>query len=275
MVRAAALSLLILFSVAVMLPLAQSARDYDRPSFSHHRKKRIRRHSRAWWRRYRAHLRRKRAQLTREKTLNALREHKPDTTTLSAGRAPAVASPNVFTATGGVYTDPRGAFSLTMPRGWSSRPQMANGEMKFMVYGPDGRPSGQATLSVFSTATPMSTLPMRMQRRMIGGVPLADLRRTVINKMIATGGWVVNDLEREFNGRRVFIVLAQVGASTDGRAPQQSWTFYFTEMDGRVYSFATSAPLDFSDRMAVESEQVMASFRTGSQPSTQTETSLR
>jgi hypothetical protein len=90
---------------------------------------------------------------------------------------------------------------------------------------------------------------------------LADLRRTVIDKMIAANGWVTNDLEREINGRRVLLVFAQTAASSDASTPQLSWTFYFTEMEGRIYSLATSVPLEFSDRLALESEQVMASFR--------------
>jgi hypothetical protein len=38
-------------------------------------------------------------------------------------------------------------------------------------------------------------------------------------------------------------------------------------MDGRIYSLATSAPLEFSDRLAGEAEQVVASFR-NNRPST-------
>jgi hypothetical protein len=79
--------------------------------------------------------------------------------------------------------------------------------------------------------------------------------------MINAGGWVVNDVERLIGGRRVFVVLAQTGDASDQRTPPQSWSFYFTEVDGHVYSFAAHAPLEYSDRMAAESEKVMASLR--------------
>jgi hypothetical protein len=79
--------------------------------------------------------------------------------------------------------------------------------------------------------------------------------------MLVSNGWVVNDYEREIGGRRAFVVVAQTAASSDGREPQQSWVFYFTELDGRIYSFAAHAPLEFADRVLAESEQVMASLR--------------
>jgi hypothetical protein len=79
--------------------------------------------------------------------------------------------------------------------------------------------------------------------------------------MIAAGGWVVNDVEREIGGRRVFVVMAQTGDARDAHAPPQAWSFYFTEMDGHVYSFTAHAPLEYSDRMAAESEKVLASLR--------------
>jgi hypothetical protein len=257
MVRAAALSLLVLFSIATLLPLAHStAQDDGSRSFtSHRKKKRIRRHSRAWWRRYRAQLRRRRAAAALKRGLE--NPGAPENI-----RSDAPLSPKTFYATGGTYNDPRGAFSLTMPIGWSNRPVAAGGELRFRVYAPDGRPVGQAALSVVPAAVSGgNALSARARARALGGVSFADLNRTVIDKMIAANGWVINDLVREINGRRVFIVLAQSAAAPDGGVPQQAWTFYFTEMDDRIYSLAVSAPLEFSDRMAQESEQVLASFR--------------
>lgn len=258
MLRAAALSLLVLFSIATLLPLAHSTANDDASrsaAASHRKKKRIRR-SRAWWRRYRAHLRRRRAAAA------ALRREPGKSATLENNRADVAISPKAFYATGGTYNDPRGAFSLTMPIGWSSRPVAAGGELKFRVYAPDGRAVGQAALSVVPAAASGGTaLSAKARARSLGGVSFADLNRTVIDKMIVANGWVINDMVREINGRRVFIVLAQTAASPDTNVPQQSWTFYFTEMDGRIYSLAVSAPPEFSDRMVQEADQVMASFR--------------
>jgi hypothetical protein len=254
MLRATALSLLVLFSIATMLPLAHSsAHNSGSSAVSHRKKKRIRRHSRAWWRRYRAHLRRKRAMQLQ----NAPKPYAPENS-----RDDAALSPNASAMTGGTYNDPRGIFSLTLPGGWTSRPVSANGETMFRIYAPGGRPVGRAVLSVVpSVAASDGALSARARARALGGVPMADLRRTVIDKMIAMNGWVINDLEREINGRRVLVVIAQTAESSDGRTPQQSWAFYFTEMDGRIYSLATSTPLEFADRLALESEQMMASFR--------------
>ncbi len=273
MVRAAVLSLLVLLSLAALLPLTSSlAVENERPAATR-RNKRLRRHSRAWWRRYRAHLRRKRAALEREKALAAWREQRGDAPGRDGGSTEAAISPNSYSATGGVFNDPLGLFSLTMPSGWSNRPVTAGGETRFRIYAPDGRAVGQATLAPVSvSASGRGALSARARSRMLGGVLFADLRRTVIDKMVASNGWVLNDLERQIGGRRVFVVLAQTAASPDASTPQQSWTFYFIEMDGRVYSLATNVSLEYSDRIAAESEQVMASFRAG-RASTPTETS--
>jgi hypothetical protein len=92
----------------------------------------------------------------------------------------------------------------------------------------------------------------------LGGTPVAALRRTVIDRMVAEGGWVTNDFVQEMRGRKVFVVQAQTGAPG---APTQSLTFYFTEIDGRLYSLATTAPLDMAAPVALGSEQFMASLQ--------------
>src|SRR3954471_15140470 len=73
MLRAAALSLLILVSVAVMLPLVDSsAHNSGRPTVS--RRSHMRhRHSRAWWRRYHTRLRRQRAATRHKQADQAMR----------------------------------------------------------------------------------------------------------------------------------------------------------------------------------------------------------
>src|SRR5918997_4307681 len=75
MLRAAALSLLVLVSVVVMLPTGDSSAHHNgRSSVSRNRRSHMnRRHSRAWWRRYRARMRRKRAALRRKHALLRIR----------------------------------------------------------------------------------------------------------------------------------------------------------------------------------------------------------
>src|SRR4051812_29298618 len=70
MLRAAALSLLILVSVAVMLPLVDSSAHNSGRAVAERRSSHLRhRHSRTWWRRYRSRLRRQRAAAKRRETL--------------------------------------------------------------------------------------------------------------------------------------------------------------------------------------------------------------
>lgn len=261
MVRASALALLVLVSAALLLPLVDSSAHNDRPAvrrhsyMGHH-------HSRAWWRRHRARLRRQRAALKRQQELQALRGQSLN----AAAESHTLAAPDKFSVVGNEFKNPVNAVSL--PNGWSRR-GAANGEMKFVVSGANGQAVGTATVSLVN-AQPSGEAMMtaRGQRKTLGGVPFAELRRTVIDRMIAANGWVVNDLAREINGKPVFIVLAQTAASADGRTPQLSWTYYFTEIDGRIYSLATSSLLATSDRVADDSAQVMASLLANSrQPS--------
>ncbi|MBV9210848.1 MAG: hypothetical protein JOZ52_09485, partial [Acidobacteria bacterium] len=206
MLRAAALSLLMLFTVVTMLPLTNSSAHNNGASAASSHKKRFRRHSRAWWRRYRARQRRKRAALAQQKALEAMRSQNPN----------AVAGLNEAT-TGGIYNHPRGLWSVTMPEGWSNRPVMDGNEMKFRINA-GNRSAAQATLSVVAVASgsPVGAT-QRKQSQSLSGVPVSALRRTVIEKMIKEGGWVVNDYQKEINGRRVFVVQAQTPASADGR----------------------------------------------------------
>jgi hypothetical protein len=169
---------------------------------------------------------------------------------------------------------PSGGWNPALPQGWSRRGAAANGAMKFAMSSPDGRNIGEATLSYISARTsdaPVATTAR--QRKSLGGVSLTELRRSVIDKMIAANGWVINDLQRVMGGRSVFVVIARTAASSDGRTPEQSWVFYFAEVDGRIYSLATSSSLEFADRIANESAQLMASFQANR--STPAETSLR
>jgi hypothetical protein len=149
----------------------------------------------------------------------------------------------------------------------SSRPQPKVIEKGIRLNTPDGRTVGQVSVAVVGDAVAGSAgAPRSSQRRALGGVPFASLRRTVIDKMLAAGGWVVNDFEREINGRRVYVVLAQTSAPSDRRAPDQSWSFYFTEVDGRIYNIVSNAPVEFSDRLGLEVERVIATLGVNDRP---------
>jgi hypothetical protein len=118
----------------------------------------------------------------------------------------------------------------------------------------------QASLSVvaLSRSAP-AFLTLKEQRQILGGVSFGELRRIVIDKMITAGGWVTNDYQRDVSGHRVFVVAAQTPA--DGKSPEKAWNFYFTEVNGRIYSLTTEATAESSERLATEAERVIASLR--------------
>jgi hypothetical protein len=239
MLRKIALSILILISVVAVMPFADSAaRGLGRSMGMqrHHR-----RHSRQWWRRHRARLRRLKAARAMAHRTTALKV-KPTVLAGAAATAPATAAlPQV----------------QQLANGWNSLPVAANGEMKFRA---SANPTDQAQLSVVAMSRPNPVyLTNKEQRQMLSGVSFGELRRTVIDKMIAAGGWVSNDYEREVSGRRVFVVTAQTPA--DGRSPDKAHNFYFTEVNGRIYSLATEANMQSAERMAAEAERFIASLK--------------
>ncbi|HZI20345.1 MAG TPA: hypothetical protein VEY09_17320 [Pyrinomonadaceae bacterium] len=152
---------------------------------------------------------------------------------------------------------PRMPFEYAAPPSWGAGRRAASGAVQFTLRTPSGRPAGTATLAPVNLARDAGEGPAAA-RKSIGGVSLAVLRRTVIDRMVAEGGWVTNDYVREIDGRRVFVVFAQTGSPG---APTQSQIFYFTEVDGRVYGLATNAPLELSAPAEAGSEQLLSSLR--------------
>jgi hypothetical protein len=162
-------------------------------------------------------------------------------------------------------TVPASSTGPQLPAGWNPQGAAKNGEMKFRTETAPGGLAGQASLGVVAMSRPNPIyMPAREERRLLAGVAIADLRRLVIDKMISDGGWVTNDYFRDVAGQRVFIVSAQTPG--DGRSPDKSWNFYFTEVNGRIYRLTTNTPQEFSDRMAAEAESFIASFHAVSKP---------
>jgi hypothetical protein len=245
MLRTVTLSLLMLVSVVVMLPFASSTAHGIRQNSAAHQQRRYRRHSRAWWRRHRARMRLRRA---------AAQAHR------TAPLGPVFAkSTNVDVSTG---------LLKSLPAGWNNPTVANNGEVRFQTESKATAPS-QAALSVVARSRPNPAyVTQREQSRMLSGVAFSDLRRIVIEKMINAGGWVINDYERQVNGMRVFVVIAQT--PSDGRSAEKSWNFYFAEVDGNIYSLSLNTPLQFSGTLAGEGQKFLASLRTKSNPNKQT-----
>ena len=264
MLRPLVLSLLILSLVAAGLPISDSlAARWNRRGHMSWREKHLRhRHSRAWWRRHRAYLRRKRAYVARRRALNVA--DAADGRTVAAGsndNSSATPSKNLarLPVLSKVVRETRAPYDLTLPASWSSTGASASGQMKFAVRALDGKSAGSAVLSPINPAK--SEAAPSARAKTLGGVALSTLRRTVIDRMIVEGGWVVNDVEREIRGRRVYVVFAQTGAM--GASPQR-WTFYFTEVEGRLYQLATNTPVELDAPLTDASEQVVSTFRVGS-----------
>jgi hypothetical protein len=293
MLRTIAIALILVLSVGVMLPFANEAHGV-RQSVQVKQRRHYRYRSRAWWRRYRARLRQKRAAAAalaahRNASLAlpqnipvgdlsavggpavpVLPESSPGVNSLSAPPAYPVANaqpiavaahaqpvavavnaqPVTVTATAQpVYTASNG----------QTRPRVV-GALNAAVKSPAAKLPGQMSLSVVALSRPNPVfLTSREQNRMLGGVAVADLRRIVIDKMVAAGGWVTNDSMREVNGKRVFVVMARTPG--DALTPEKAWTFYFTEAGGRIYGLTTDSALEFADRMSNEAERYLETLR--------------
>jgi hypothetical protein len=257
MKRAIALSLIMLLAVGIMLPLVPTeASNKSKAHYSNKRKKKIRKYSKAWWRRYRARMKRRRALLARKRALEANRTMYAKANAMAANPNTTASQP-VVSATGGYYRDQRSGWSVTVPNGWSSRPSMEGGDPTFRVFS-NGRSAGSATISVAGSAMPQFNDEGKGKNKTLGGVSVANFRRMVIDRMIREEGWVVNDYIKELNGRKVFVVVAQTPASNG--QPAQTKIYYFTESGGRILSLATSASADMADRVATDSEKVLDSL---------------
>ncbi len=256
MLRRIGLLVCLLVSVVVLLPFATSTAHNLRSQMSA-RSHRFHHHSRAWWRRHRAMLRRRQAMIARRRALQAANRIAPSSVQPKTAENH-VTMPSALALPENVLRD--GNFAMPLPNNWSTDSIGKSGS-NFRISPPDGRaPEAQASLAVVAVAPTSSVQPMPSeQRKMVGGVMFTDLRRTVIDKMITAGGWVVNDRQREIGGHRVFEVIAQTPATSDGK-PEQVWNYYFTEINGRVYSLVTRAANASNQKVAADAEQFLSTF---------------
>ncbi|MBC7901449.1 MAG: hypothetical protein H7070_15505, partial [Saprospiraceae bacterium] len=146
------------------------------------------------------------------------------------------------------------------PKGWKRGPSSGS-EIEFRVDNGNGYDLGSAAISVVGPA--MGETIDTGRNRTVGGVPTSSLRREVINRMVRENGWVVNDFQKDIGGKKVYVVVAQ-SQGNGGRV--QSRMFYFTEVDGRIYSVATNSQTDAAEKLAEESEKVIFSLQNRPQP---------
>lgn len=250
LIRAIALSLALVFGAAVIVPVATESVEAGKKKKKRYANKKYKKYSKKWWRQYRAQQRRKKAMQARRRALR-LRQIR-----LAKVRRVQTAKPRVATATKPVTADKPTTTAMlpsgqTAPAGWQPGSQSGS-EVLFSVDG--GR--GTAAISVVGPANGETVDTGR--NRTVGGVPTSALRREVINRMIRENGWVVNDFQKEVGSKKVYVVVAQ-SQGAGGRL--NSRMFYFTEVDGRIYSLATNTNVDSADRIAEESEKVLNSLQ--------------
>jgi hypothetical protein len=173
--------------------------------------------------------------------------------------AKATANASTVNASTPTVRDARKFSALPVPQNWQNASSSLGGEFKFSLRASDGRPSGVA---VWSRVNLAATANIDRRNRALAGVSHASLRRTVIDRMLVEGGWVVNDFEREVAGQKVFVVVAQ---SEQGGA-RRSWTYYFVEVNGQLFSLATTAPAEFAAAVASDAEQTLAAIASRQRP---------
>ena len=283
MLRTIAISLILVLSVGVLMPFTHEAHGVRQSAQVGTKKRHYRYRSKAWWRRYRARMRQRRlaAELAHRKQMLTL------PTNISVGdlsglSGPALPSlPAISTET---TTLPPPEMVASMPSvsesasvsnvasvsNGATRPRVVNSAHpafkapSVAVAAP--KLPGQMNLAVVALSRPNPAfLTSREAKKMLGGVAVADLRRMVIDKMVSSGGWVVNDFVREINGNRIFVVTART--PKDALTPEKAWTFYFTEAGGRIYGLTTDSTVDNAERMTVEAERFIESLRAKSESS--------
>lgn len=264
MLRFIALVIALALSLGAIIPLAtnyseaskyQKQKRYQKSGW-----KGVSKYSKKWWQLYRRQESRKKALAARKQSLQQRQEMLANERTengsfVNAGMDNSGKNRRALLR--------ENSASAILPSGESApsswkRGQSTGSEMQFRVED-DGKEIGSASLSVVGPATSDESVTQG-RNTTIKGVSTSALRRTVIDQMMKENGWVVNDYQKEVGGKKVFVVVAQ----SRGAAGQlQSRLFYFTEVDGRIYSIATNAPNESSERLASDSEKVVKSLQSG------------
>ena len=263
MLRPIAIALILVLSVGIMLPFANEAHGIRQTVQVGQQRRHHRYRSRAWWRRYRARLRQKRldAEMAahRKQTLTLPQNiNVAELQGLSGLELPSLPSNSATSATLPPPVMTGNVTPVANHSNGATRPRVVNAERPAFKTSEANMP-GQMNLAVVALSRPNPAfLTSREEKKMVGGVAVADLRRMVIDKMVSSGGWVVNDFVREVNGSRVFVVTART--PKDALTPEKVWTFYFTEAGGRIYGLTTDTTVENAERMTTEAERFIESL---------------
>jgi len=259
MIRAIAISIALLIGIGTLIPLATEMAEAGPKKTKRYKKrgwKGVKKYSKRWWQLYRAQERRKKRLRAQRRKLR-LKQIR-----LAQARKAQTAKPQPKASAAVVPAPEPKAAPAMLPSGdpapttWK-RGQATGSELQFSV----DNGNGSAAIAVVGPATGETVNTGR--HRTVGGVPTTSLRREVINRMIRENGWVVNDYQKDIGGKPVYVVVAQSQAP-GGRI--SSRMFYFTEVNGRIYSVATDSRTDAAERIAEESEKVITSLQSRSRP---------
>lgn len=259
-VRSIALSLALLIGIGTIIPLAtEFAEAGPKTKRNKRHAKKYKKYSRAWWRQYRARMKRKKAMQARKRQLRLRRIRLARAAAKAAnnGEKPAVAKVKKSSSPSAAAVLPSGD---PAPAGWRNAATSPS-ELQFRVDNSSGAQVGSASISVVGPA--MGDGSNYGRNKTVGGVATTALRRDVIDKMIRENGWVVNDYQKEISGQQVYVVVAQSQAKNGS---VQSRMFFFTEVDGKIYSVSTNSPVHEQERLAEESEKVINSLKSRVRP---------
>lgn len=268
MLRVIALALAVFLSLGAIIPLATNSSEASSKQ-SKNKKKRewkgVRKYSKRWWALYHRQEKRKKALAARKQALSERQEMLASRRAEDGASEVSVKYSADDKARQSSMTN-NSATAAVLPSGERAPQSWKNGkstssEMQFRVED-SGMQIGSAQLSVIGPAQADDD-SYSSRTKSLGGVSTGALRRTVIDRMMKEDGWVVNDYQKEMNGKKVFVVVAQ---SKGANGQTQSRLFYFTEVEGKIYSLATSAPNEASERLAQESEKVINSLQRGNRP---------
>ncbi|MBA2620829.1 MAG: hypothetical protein H0U87_06490 [Acidobacteria bacterium] len=243
MLRAIALSLCLMVGLGVVVPFVSQYAEAGAHTHKNKKKHRkYKKYSKKWWRLYRLRQRRLKSAAARRRAfrLRQIRRNNILNTPVAKNASALQLLPS----------------GVAAPKGWKRGSTATSpGESQFHVNDESGSNIGSASISVVGSALGSGAENMKT----VGGVQTVSLRRMVIDRMIREDGWVVNDYQKQIDGKRVFVVVAQ---SAGAGGAIQSRLFYFTEAGGQIYSIATSAPSgDNSKRIEAESERVITSLQ--------------
>ena len=259
LIRAIALSIALVIGVGVIVPLATETTEAGPRHSKYKKHRKHKKYSQAWWRKYHQRQRQRRALAARRRALRLrqLRLAEARKTEKSESQ-----EKKVMVKTSAVEQPSLLPSGEEAPRNWK-KVSATSGELRFGVNDPSGQTVGSASISVIGPS--MGASNNVGKNKTLGGVPTTSLRREVINRMINENGWVVNDYQKDVNGQSVYVVVAQ--SQNGGRV--NSRVFYFTEVEGRIYSVATTSNPDSAERLSEETEKVINSLQNGSRRKTQ------